>query len=328
MLDSHPFEGVRCSADSLRLDVGCYRLHFNTESMVRFTDFPGSAWRGALGHSLARLACTSVGHGCPPCRSPQACAYGYLFETAPPPGAAKMRKYNQVPHPFTLRLEDVLERACTLRAHLFGRANGYLPLFVSALRQAAQLPNGIAGNRFTLESVSQESTPGSGDWRRIDHPAGTLLPLAPTAPVVPPCPAVVEIRLLTPLRVKSDGRPAGKVMFDFGKFFSVLLRRISMLTYFHGDIALETDFKSLVAAARLVRAEAELQWREQVRYSARQKSEMKMGGVIGRLRIEGQDLSPFWPFLWIGQWTHAGSAASMGNGAYELASLPLPHMRA
>lgn len=53
---------------------------------------------------------------------------------------------------------------------------------------------------------------------------------------------------------------------------------------------------------------------------------MKLGGVVGTLRIKEQDLSPFWPFLWLGQWTHAGSAASMGNGAYELASLPSPHI--
>jgi len=310
------------SGADVRLAVGCYRLRFVSDAPVHFSDFPGSAWRGALGHSLARLACTSGARGCPPCMQPQACAYGYLFETAPPPGAAKMRKYNQVPHPFTLRLEQITERACTLRAHVFGRANGFLPLFVAALRQAGQSGNGIAGNRLALESISQESAPGSGDWQRIDDPSGTLLPLAPLSPVPPPGPEGVEIRLLTPLRVKSDGRPAGKATLDFGAFFSVLLRRISMLTYFHGDVALETDFKSLVAAARSVQAEAGLQWREQVRYSARQKSEMKMGGVVGTLRVQGQDLSPFWPFLWLGQWTHAGSAASMGNGTYELASLP------
>ncbi len=143
-----------------------------------------------------------------------------------------------------------------------------------------------------------------------------------TTPAPPPCPAGVEIRLLTPLRVKSEGRPAGRTALDFGAFFSVLLRRISMLTYFHGEVPLETDFKSLVAAARSVRMDAALRWREQVRYCARQQSEMKLGGVAGTLRVEGQDLSPFWPFLWLGQWTHAGSAASMGNGAYELASLP------
>ena len=323
MLDSRPLAGARCGADSVRLEVGCYRLRFNAESAVQFSDFPGSAWRGALGHSLARLACTNRVRACPPCRRPQACAYGYLFETPPPPDAAKMRKYNQVPHPFTLRLEETSERACTLRAHLFGRANGYLPLLVAALRQAGQSPKGIAGNRLALDSVSQESTPGSGDWRRIDHSAGTLLPLAPVSPVTPPCPAGVEIRLLTPLRVKSDGRTAGETTLDFGAFFSVLLRRISMLTYFHGAVALEINFKSLTAAARSVRMQGALQWREQVRYSARQESAMKLGGVAGTLRIEDQDLAPFWPFLWLGQWTHAGSAASMGNGAYELASLPL-----
>ena len=111
------------SADP-QLLVGCYRLSFASDAPIRFLDFPGSAWRGALGYALARLACTSGARGCPPCKRREACAYGYLFETAPPPGAAKMRKYDQVPHPFTLRLEETVERACTLRAHLFGRANG------------------------------------------------------------------------------------------------------------------------------------------------------------------------------------------------------------
>jgi hypothetical protein len=312
-------------AITVQLGVGCYRLEFSSDAPIRFSDFPGSAWRGAFGRALTRVACAAGARECPPCRRPQACAYGYLFETAPPPGAAKMRKYNQVPHPFTLRVEETAEHACTLRAHLFGRANGYLPLFVAALRQAGQSPGGIGGNQLALQSVSQESIPGSGDWRRIDGSAGTVQPLEPVSPAVPTCPAGVEIRFITPLRAKSNGRPAGRGALDFGGFFSVLLRRISMLTYFHGEVPLETDFKALVEAARSVQAKTSLRWREQVRYSARQQSEMKLGGVIGTLRVEGQDISPFWPFLWLGQWTHAGSAASMGNGAYELASLPLPH---
>lgn len=46
------------SADA-QLGVGCFRLKFDSDAPVRFSDFPGSAWRGALGHSLAGLACTS-----------------------------------------------------------------------------------------------------------------------------------------------------------------------------------------------------------------------------------------------------------------------------
>lgn len=323
MSDKHTLEGARSDASPLRLEVGCYRLYFNAETALHFTDFPGSAWRGALGHALVRLACTSAGRACPPCHRPEVCAFGYLFETGPPSGAAKMRKYHQVPHPFTLRLEEVVGRTCTLRLHLFGRANGYLPLVVAALRQAGQSRHGIAHNRLALESVHQESAPGSGDWRRIDHPAGTLLPFAPLMSAPPACPAGVEIRLLTPLRVKKDGRHADKARLDFGTIFSGLLRRISMLTYFHGEEPLETDFKGLTIAAHAVRAETALEWREQTRYSARQRTEMKLGGLVGTVRVEGHDLSPFWPYLWLGQWTHAGAAATMGNGFYQLASLPL-----
>jgi hypothetical protein len=97
-------------ASQPRLAVGCYRLCFAAETALHFSDFPGSAWRGALGHALVRVACTHSGRTCPPCRRPAACAYGYLFETAPPEGAAKMRLYEQVPHPFALRLEEVAEQ--------------------------------------------------------------------------------------------------------------------------------------------------------------------------------------------------------------------------
>lgn len=235
-----------------------------------------------------------------------------------------MRRYEQVPHPFVLRLEECVGLGCVLRIHLIGRANNYLPLVVAALRQAACSGNGVAHNRLRLEAIHQESVLGSGDWRRIDRAAGVLAPLPPISPVLPPCPPGVEIRLLTPMRAKSGGLLANQARFDFGTFFSTLLRRISMLTYFHGDTALDTDFKGLTTAARTVRFEGPLEWRDQVRYSARQIAAMKLGGVVGVLRIEGQDLSRFWPYLWLGQWTHAGAGATMGNGAYELASLPSP----
>ena len=144
---THGMPSLPSSADP-QLLVGCYRLKFDSDAPIRFSVFPGSAWRGALGHALARLACTSGARSCPPCQRPQACAYGYLFETAPPPGAAKMRKYNQVPHPFTLRQEETAERACTLRAHLFGRANGYLHL-------ALDVPEHARGRELTADELER-----------------------------------------------------------------------------------------------------------------------------------------------------------------------------
>lgn len=120
----------------------------------------------------------------------------------------------------------------------------------------------------------------------------------------------------------ASGAPIRFSEFPGSAWRGALGHALARLAYFHGDAPLETDFKGLTSAARALNADAALQWREQVRYSARQRSEMKLGGVVGALRIDGQDLSPFWPYLWLGQWTHAGAAATMGNGVYQLASLP------
>lgn len=39
-----------------RLPVGCQRLSFGSGEPMRFSDFPGSAWRGGFGHTLAAVS--------------------------------------------------------------------------------------------------------------------------------------------------------------------------------------------------------------------------------------------------------------------------------
>lgn len=83
------------------------------------------------------------------------------------------------------------------------------------------------------------------------------------------------------------------------------------------------DFRSLVAVARSVRAETALQWRKQERYSARQKTGMKLGGVIGTLRIEGQHIfRPSGLFCGSGSGLTPDRRRAWANGTYEIASLP------
>jgi CRISPR/Cas system endoribonuclease Cas6 (RAMP superfamily) len=33
------------------------------------------------------------------------------------------------------------------------------------------------------------------------------------------------------------------------------------------------------------------------------------------------DLEDYWPYLWLGQWTHVGKGTSMGMGAYTIETL-------
>lgn len=302
------------------LPLGRYRLNFSGDANARA--FPGSAWRGAFGHALRRLACLTGAADCQGCPELHRCAYAYVFDTPVPPDSQKMRRYTQAPHPFILR-ETPAETGVTLNLTLVGRSNAYLSLVVLALTQAAMNPRGIAGKRLRLDSVSQEATPGSAEWRRIDAAGGALTASAPECPRTPEIPrGNIELTLHTPLRVKRDGKHVRATDFRFSDLFGNLLRRVSMLSYFHTDQALETDFRALTEAARQVECRAQLRWQDLPRHSARQKENMNLGGVVGTLHIAAPDLEPFWPVLWLGQFIHAGTAATMGLGHYTLASLP------
>lgn len=39
-----------------RLPIGCYRLKSGSGEPMRFSDFPGSPWRGGFGHTLAAVS--------------------------------------------------------------------------------------------------------------------------------------------------------------------------------------------------------------------------------------------------------------------------------
>ena len=307
------------------LPIGIYALDFSGAATPSPAGFPGNHWRGALGTTLRDLACVTGAGSCAGCRQTHACAYAYLYETPPPADARKMRRYDRAPHPFTLR-ETAGASGVRLVLSLFGRGNAYLPLMVLALRRAALTGGGIGGRQLTLEQVCQAQSAEPPVWSRIDGTAGTLMPHTVEATAAtPPCPAsAIELRLLSPLRVKRDGQLVRPQGFQFSDLFGNLLRRLSMLTYFHTDTPFETDFKGLMERARAIPCDASLQWIEQSRHSSRQQQEMPYGGLTGTIRLASADIAPLWPLLWLGQYTHAGAGATMGLGHYKLASLSHP----
>lgn len=94
-----------------------------------------------------------------------------------------------------------------------------------------------------------------------------------------------------------------------------------MLTYFHTDDPLETDFAGLTRLATAFEInDARLHWWDWTRYSSRQATEMQMGGLLGEIRMTSSELEALWPYLWLGQFTHTGSGTIMGLGKYEIAA--------
>jgi hypothetical protein len=303
------------------LPLARYRLHFTALEAARLPHFAGSTWRGALGHALKRSVCVTQLPQCAPCALVHVCAHAWLFETPPPPAAEKMRKYPAVPHPFVLnpRVGPVHLNAgapYTLELALVGHGNRHLPYLLHALDRAGQQGLGKGLARMQLDSAERETPIGSGHWQRVYQPGGPVDITPPSELPVPILPAEwVRIDVLTPLRLRREGRPVRPDEFQFVDLFANLLRRVSMLTYFHTDHPLETDFAGLIQRARDIRTrETVLDWCEWHRYSSRQQAKVAMDGLTGHLVLPSAGLEPFWPYLCLGAYVHAGAGTSMGQG--------------
>lgn len=302
------------------LPLSLLECRFDLDEAPKLPAFPGSAWRGVFGHALQRTVCVVRHTECAACLLYRSCVYPYVFETPPPPEAAKMRRYSAVPHPFALRIEPRqagLEYRLGLT--LFGRAERHLPYVVHALAEAGRRGLGRDQQIFRLVDVLQARDPGRDAWTRIYTPKQPLQGYPGVSPQLPPCPPTVHVRLLSPLRLRHRDRLVTPATFRFADLFGHLLRRISLLSYFHTDTPLEVDFAALTrAAADVPIKNPRLRWYDWTRYSSRQETTMDMGGLVGSFELAGEALAPFWPYLWLGQFTQVGKGTTMGLGRYAI----------
>jgi hypothetical protein len=81
---------------------GRYRFVLQADTPLRLNAFAGSTLRDGFGHVFKRIVCTWPPGDCPRCLLKTTCSYPYIFETAPPPGATKLRLIDQIPRPFII----------------------------------------------------------------------------------------------------------------------------------------------------------------------------------------------------------------------------------
>ncbi len=242
----------------------------------------------------------------------RSCPYPTLFENRTPQDATKLSRYPFTPNPFVLEPEDLSGEKLNLGVVLFGRAAQHFSAVSIALKRAGE--NGLTEKRvkLSLQGTTREQFHDAFAWTNALHgPAQTIESHEP--------PECVRVRLLTPLRIKEQGHFVGAKEFRFRAFAANLLRRMSLLAHFFGGCELEADFRASLRRAEEVRLDAAgLVWRDQTRFSSRQKARMKIGGLIGEFDLSLDGIEFLWPCLVIGQWTHVGKNCTFGLGRYVL----------
>jgi hypothetical protein len=307
------------------LVVRRFRLRFEAEREYFLPGYRGSAWRGVFGRALKDLVCVREDRECDPCPARLACAYPSIFETQAAGADGAPGSVRQAPHPYVLAPEAEWRprqvRGETVEVTLLGRGAGQWAVVLEALRRGAE--QGIGAERIPLRLASvEEETPSAG-WREIRAAGGGLVAGPAWPPEAPAMPGRVRILLVAPLRVRREQDLLEPERLDFAEFAAAVLRRLALLSRFHTEEAWRLDHAGLTGAARRARVLGQrLEWQDWARYSNRQGQRIPMGGVVGWYELETAGLEGLWPYLWLGQWTHAGKGAVMGLGKYRLESLP------
>ena len=294
------------------------RVTLEARQKAELPPYKGSLLRGAFGHALRRAVCAAGrGQDCDDCSLHEGCAYGRLFEprqgfVAGRPSA--VRPYVFEPHGFAERYGpgDLLK----FDLLLFGDAVELQAFAVLACERLAEAGLGYRRARFELQRVAFEDRRGA--WRSgFERGVRRWGEKAPAAPLPgEPLPGDrLTLRLLTPVRIKGDGRLIRH--FDFRLLASRMLRRTLELAHLAGggaEAAGDFDVEAFLERAEGVRVDdARTRWFDWRRFSNRQGSTMKLGGVVGEIDLEG-DLEPFSALLRTAEVVHVGKGATFGLG--------------
>ena len=303
-----------------------FRFTISPKDHLRLPPYKGSTFRGGFGHAFKRVVCVNRNKECKSCILKDKCVYAYIFETEPPKDAAVKRKYASAPHPFVLcppldtKTHYTPEESLTFDLTLIGRAIEYFPYFVYTFDELGRMGIGKGRGKFVLDRV-EESTPRAekrliyhGDDKVLNQPSppvsGRSFPDAPLSATQ------LTLIFLTPLRIKVKGDLV--VDLGFQLFFERLLDRIKVLSYFHCNGHGQDDSDDLLKKAAGVKvAKKSLRWHDWERYSKRQDTRMKLGGLLGTITFQG-DLGEFMPYLKVGEYVHVGQGTSFGLGGYEV----------
>jgi CRISPR-associated endoribonuclease Cas6 len=296
--------------------------------------YKGSTLRGGFGYAFKRVVCAIKDKECRDCLLKEKCVYSYVFETPPPSDTKIMRKYKAVPHPFVIEPPPEKRRGykpgdeINFGLTLIGRAINYLPYFIYTFDELGKIGIGKGKARYELKTVSsQELAVSNLEKEKLIYSSDTkTLKQFNTSTIFLGFQdfdsktlnsQLLTLNFVTPTRILYGGHLT--LDLEFHILIRNLLRRLSLLSYFHCNIdPSEWDFKGMIEKAKDIRVkEKNLHWYDWQRYSGRQETRIKMGGFVGGITFEG-NIEPFMPLIRAGEILHVGKGTGFGLGKYGI----------
>jgi len=307
------------------MQFGIYDFLCQIDSETVLPDYKGSTIRGSLGHALRNLVCTLTRQECQNCLLNQRCIYALFFETPLYFQEQMDKRFPSPPTPYviepTMDSKRIYQKGDHLpfRLILFGTANSHLPYVIYAIEQMGRVGLGkmIDGHRgkFVLKSVS------CGNEIVYSDQTKQIVNIPPESFSLKNCVSVsnmtsIKVILKTPLRFKYQNRLIRELPFHV--LVRAGIRRLTSLFNYYGEGEPDMDYKQLVIDAEKISSESSnIQWFDWDRYSNRQSSMIKLGGISGDIIYHG-NVAPFASLLSFCQMFHVGKQTAFGLGKINI----------
>lgn len=272
--------------------------------------------RSMLGKNLRSMCCISKQSTCSECMFNKTCAYTFLFETILQQENPLLPGTNRASHPFALSTKK-LQRENPLADFnftitLFGKAVEYLPYIYAAVVRSGK--DGLFKSRTKFEVVDV-SIDGKNIMINENQLATGIPPKEWNFEVLNNNKIDSEflVELKSPLRFKTNGKYT--VDFSSEDFMKCLYRRAKTLCMLYGTW--EEDFNHYEPTEGMSIEDKNLRWIDFNHYSARQKEEMELGGVLGSFKLSGEFSSFELALFELNRIANAGKNTNFGLGQID-----------
>lgn len=310
------------------MKLGIYDFLITAQTPILLREQPFTfVLRSGLGNVIKRVACVLRNAVCATCMLKSSCMYALFFEPVAAPEAAPSW-LTEMPKPYVLSSRSFSSadigqgQSVEFSVNLFGKANQYLPYLVHSLIKLGETGlgrkiDGESRGKFYLDRVSSD---GNDLWKNgvlKDPPRPSELSCMQPDVAKSQAASRLTVKYITPIRLKEGGRLADELPFH--TLFMAVLRRIRALEYVYGENMMAMDCEELIARSQGVKTtDSTLVWKELSHYSGRQKTAMKLGGLVGYATYEGENLQDFLPFLQYAEKVHLGKQTVFGLGKIEV----------
>jgi len=266
----------------LKITYQKYNFHLKLEKEVRFGVHPLFLLRSIMGNELKKMCCIFARENkpCLNCQINQTCAYSSIFETVL---NTTDNKKIHTSHPFILYSSQEpgeMYSYIDFDLTLLGNAVNYFPYLFQAFNLGGN--NGIFKDRikYKIESLTcDEVNIYKNGSLNLPHTTKSWEFFSKNGIAAD---KKCKIRFLTPFKYLPDNKFVKS--FSYSAVLNSALRRQKILASFFGENSMERDLDLSV----LPKSESNNSvWQDYTRFSARQQSEMQMGGFMGVMSVDG-----------------------------------------